>query len=96
MKNKQKNLWNNTQMIKTIQKIEIRFVNAGPSSIVFKNSRISFFTSEQKIDSYKKISFAVLDEYHRYLTDKPLQASLQGIERESKADQESNKVQQAS
>jgi len=49
------------------------------SSIVFKNSRISFFTSgTKKIDSYKN-SFAVLDEYHEYLTDKPLQASLQGM-----------------
>lgn len=49
------------------------------NSIVFKNSRISFFTSgTKKIDSYKN-SFAVLDEYHEYLTDKPLQASLQGM-----------------
>lgn len=49
------------------------------SSIVFKNSRISFFTSgTKKIDSYKN-SFAVLDEYHEYLTDKPLQACLQGM-----------------
>lgn len=49
------------------------------SSIVYKNSKITFFSSNtKKLDSYKN-SFAVLDEYHEYYTDKPLQASLQGM-----------------
>lgn len=67
-----------TQIIK--QSKELNSVcKCWSSSIVFKNSRISFFTSgTKKIDSYKN-SFAVLDEYHEYLTDKPLQASLQGM-----------------
>lgn len=49
------------------------------NSIVYKNSKITFFSSgTKKIDSYKN-SFAVLDEYHEYYTDKPLQSSLQGM-----------------
>lgn len=49
------------------------------NAIVYKNSKISFFSSNtKKLDSYKN-SFAILDEYHEYYTDKPLQASLQGM-----------------
>ena len=48
-------------------------------AIVYKNSKIGFFSSNtKKLDSYKN-SFAVLDEYHEYYTDKPLQASRQGM-----------------
>lgn len=67
-----------TQIVKQSKELNL-VCKCWSSSIVFKNSRISFFTSgTKKIDSYKN-SFAVLDEYHEYLTDKPLQASLQGM-----------------